>query len=319
MRVLWMSFFELRGPEIGRARGDSLTVGRFGCLVLGGLLGGAVCALCVAAPRSAAPQGVDAAALAVPARDWAVSAAENEIAIIEHQGSYLRYKQHLVDAKGDELRDVIETKDGTVARLIMRDNHPLTQEQDENERGRLNYLIDHPADFARHQKNEANGKKVATDLIKLMPDAMIYSYVAGQPQTPNPAGPEVVIDFEPNPKWKPPTMYSEGLTGLRGRVWIDAKTKEIVRIEGDIFHPVNWGWGMLAHIYPGGKVDLEQTAASGSRWNMTSFHEQVTVKALMVKTLSVHNEGQSFSFQALPEGMGYPDAIRLLLSTALPQ
>ena len=87
-------------------------------------------------------------------------------------------------------------------------------------------------------------------------------------------------------------------------VWIDAKTKEIVRIEGDIFHPVNWGWGMLAHIYPGGKVDLEQTAASGARWNMTSFHEQVTVKALMVKTLSVHNEGQSFSFQALPEGDG---------------
>jgi len=278
-----------------------------------------VCVLCVAAPRPASPQGLDASALAMPARDWAVSAAENEVGIVEHTGSYLRYKQHLVDAKGDELRDVIETKDGTVARLVMRDNHPLTQEQDENERGRLQYLVDHPADFARHQKNEGTSKKIATDLIKLMPDAMIFTYVAGQPQTPNPAGPEVVIDFEPNPKWKPPTMYSEGLTGLRGRVWIDAKTKEIVRIEGDIFHPVNWGWGMLAHIYPGGKVDLEQTVASGQRWNMTSFHEQVTVKALMVKTLSVHSEGQSFSFQALPAGMSYPDAIRMLLSAPLPQ
>jgi len=257
--------------------------------------------------------------MALPARDWAAEAAGKETEIIQHSGSYLRYKQRTIDTKGDELRDVIEAQEGTVARMIMRDNHPLTAEQDDDERGRLNAMIDHPADFYRHQKNDASGKKIATDLIKLMPDAMLYTYVAGQPQTPNAPGPEVVIDFEPNPQWKPPTMYSEGLVGLRGRVWIDTKTKEIVRIEGEIFKPINWGWGMLAHIYPGGKIDLEQTAASGPRWNMTAFHEQVTVKALMVKTLSVHAEGQSFDFQALAGPMSYTDAVRLLLSSPLPQ
>jgi hypothetical protein len=90
-------------------------------------------------------------------------------------------------------------------------------------------------------------------------------------------------------------------------------------MDGEIFHDINWGWGILAHIYPGGKVDVEQSAASGERWNMTHFHEQVTVKALMVKTMNVHAEVESMDFQALPGPVSYQDAVHLLLNTPLPQ
>ena len=272
-----------------------------------------------AATVAPGPQaGPENGLLAVPAKAWATETAANEIRVIEHPGSYLRYRQRLIDAKGDELRDVIEARDGTVARLIMRDNRPLTAEEDQNERERLNSLLTHPNDFSRHAKNQAENKKIAIEVIKLMPDAMLYSYAPGQPQTANASAPEVVLDFTPNPAFHPPNLYSEGLLGLRGRIWIDASTKQIVRIEGEIFQSINWGWGMLAHIYPGGKVDLEQTAASGPRWNMTQFHEQVTVKALMVKTMKVHSEGQASGFQALPGPIAYTDAIHQLLDTPLP-
>jgi hypothetical protein len=266
------------------------------------------------APEDGSERGL----LSVPAKAWAIESAANEIAIIEHHGSYLRYRQRLIDAKGDELRDVIETGDGTVARLIMRDNRPLTAAEDHGERDRLNSLLTHPGDFSRHAKNQAASKKIGIDLIKLMPEAMLYSYAPGQPQTARGVAPQVVLDFRPNPAFHPPTLYSQGLLGLRGRIWIDVKTREIVRIEGEIFQSINWGFGMLAHIYPGGTVDLEQTAASGARWNMTQFHEQVTVKALMVKTLKVHSEGQTSGFQALPGPMSYTDAIQQLLNTPLP-
>jgi hypothetical protein len=88
---------------------------------------------------------------------------------------------------------------------------------------------------------------------------------------------------------------------------------------GEIFQAVNLGWGMLAHIYPGGQVDIEQTAAVGDRWNMTNFHEHVTVKALMVKTIKVNTEVHSLDFQPLAGEMGYQDAIHLLLDTPLPK
>lgn len=255
----------------------------------------------------------------VPAKQWAEQAAVKEIEIIQHAGSYIRYRQRTIDSRKDELRDVIESKDGTVARLLMRDNRPLTTDEDEAERERLKELIEHPADFQNHVSKDLKGKKQAIDLIKLMPDAMIYTYASDQAPAPGMAGPQVVIDYAPDPKFNSPTTESEALSGLRGRIWIDEKAKTIVRMNGDIFQGVNFGWGILAHIYPGGKVDLEQTAAMGDRWNMTSFHEHVTVKALMVKTINVNSEVHSFEFQQLPSAMSYQDAIRVLLETPLPK
>lgn len=162
------------------------------------------------------------------------------------------------------------------------------------------------------------GKKIADQLIRLMPDAMIYTYVPGQPQTgKHPGMTEIVIDYEPNPKFHPPTTTAEALTGLKGRAWIDAKTKQIVRMEGNIFRSVNFGWGMLAHIYPGGQLVLEQADVGGDRWIFTHFTERITVRALMVKTLNIQSDIDAWAFQPVP-AMSYQDAIRDLLNTPLP-
>lgn len=277
------------------------------------------CAIAPPLPGRAQLGAMPAADTSVPARVWAEDAATKEIAIILHSGSYIRYRQRTINAKGDELRDVIESKDGTVGRLIMRDNRALTAEEDQAERDRLTGLLQNPSDFGRHIKNDASGKKLAIDLIKLMPDAMIYTYAPDQTPAAASSAPQVVLDYSPNPMFRPPTTTSEALSGLRGRVWIDTRAKTIVRITGDIFQAVNFGWGMLAHIYPGGQVDVEQAAAIGDRWNMTSFHEHVTVKALMVKTIKVNTEVYSLDFQPLPGELSYQEAIHLLLDTPLPK
>jgi hypothetical protein len=274
-----------------------------------------------ACPASlAAEQGApDAAFASVPAKTWAEQAAAKEIEIIQHECSFIRYRQRTIDSRRDELRDVIETKDGAVARLLMRDNRALTAEEDQAERDRLNGLIEHPAEFQSHASKDAKGKKQATELVRLMPEAMIFTYAADQTPAPGSGTPQVVIDYAPDPKFNPPTTESQALSGLRGRIWIDAKAKTIVRMTGDIFQAVNFGWGILAHVYPGGKLDLEQTDALGDRWNMTNFHEHVTVKALLVKTISVNSEVHSFDFQQVPGAMGYREAIRMLLAERLPR
>lgn len=128
---------------------------------------------------------------------------------------------------------------------------------------------------------------------------------------------EVVFDYEPNPKFHPPTTAAEALKGLKGRAWVDAKSHHIVRMEGSIFQGVNFGWGMLAHIYPGGNLALDQVDAGNGRWIYTHFTEQVTVRALMVKTLNINTTVDANDFQTIP-AMRYQDAIKLLLSTPLP-
>ena len=280
----------------------------------------AIICLALSLPLQAASQAdVNSSLTQVPAKAWADQAATRETEIILHSGSYIRYHQRSIDSRRDELRDVVESKDGPVARLLMRDNRPLAPEEDQAERDRLSGLIDHPSDFQKHVKNDANGKKQAVDLIRLMPAAMIYTYAADQTPASNSSAPQVVIDYAPDPKFNPPTIESQALAGLRGRIWIDTNAKTIVRMTADIFQSVNFGWGMLAHVFPGGKIDLEQTDAISGRWNMTSFHEHVTVKALMVKTINVNSEVHSFDFQQIPSSMSYQDAIHLLLNTPLPK
>jgi hypothetical protein len=274
-----------------------------------------------ASGQSAPPakEGTASSILSVLPRSWAVDAAANEVVALHHDGSYLRYRMHVIDEKGNQTRDIIESKDGSVARLILRNDRPLTDAEDKAEQQRLNDMLASPERFSRHIKNDATGRKIADQLVKLMPDAMLYTYTPGQPQTGrNDGALEVVLDYKPNPAFKPPTTTAEALTGLEGRIWIDAKNHHLVRMEGTIFRGVNFGWGLVAHIYPGGKLLLEQTDAGGGRWIFTRFTEDVSVRALMVKTMNVHTNVEASSFQTLPGPMSYQDAIRLLLNTPLP-
>ena len=251
-------------------------------------------------------------------RQWAAETAANEIVMLQPSNVYLRYRMHVVDQKGDQLRDIIESTDGTVARLLQRSGRPLTADEDAAERQRLEEMLTSPDIHARHTKNDASAKKMAVDLIRQMPDAMIYTYTPGQPQVGGiKGGDEIVLDFSPNPAWPPPSTMAEALTGLQGRVWIDRRSQRMVRMEGHIFKPVNFGWGMLAHIYPGGSVSLEQTNAGSNRWIYTHFVQDVNVRALMLKTLKIDAKIDASDFQVLPAPLTYQEAVRLLLATPL--
>lgn len=259
-------------------------------------------------------------------RDWAVDVAANEVTAILRRDTNLQYRVHVIDQHGDRTRNVIEAREGTVARTILRDGQPLTKAEDAAERERLSDMLSSPSVFARHIKNDAERKKLAVDLVKRMPDAMIYTYTPGQPQaltlqrTPADASSsaQVVLDYRPNPQWKPPTTTSEALTGLEGRMWIDPGSRQLLRMEGHIFQGVNLGWGMLAHIYPGGKLVLEQGDAGGGRWIYTHFTEEATVRALMLKTMSVHTDITSSAHHPLPAPVSYQDAIHRLLDAQTP-
>ena len=247
-------------------------------------------------------------------RDWVVLASNNEIGVLTHAGSYLRYRTHVVNQKGDRIRDVVESKDGTVARTLMEGGKPLSPEANQAEQQRLRDLSASASDFAKHVKEDAAGKKLATDLIRLMPDAMIYTPAPGMADAHSPTGTHlVVLDFEPNPRWTPPTTTSEALTGLKGRVWIDASSGFVTHLDGEIFRSVNIGWGMLAHVYPGGKLTFEQVDVGNNRWIYSHFADQAHVRALLLKSIDISADVSASNFQHLPAPLTFQQAIALLL------
>ena len=244
----------------------------------------------------------------------------NEVRLIQYDGAYLRYRVHTKDSKGDQVRDVLESKDGTVARLVLRNGRPLSSDEDAGEHQRLQEMLDSPSAFQKHIQKDRSGKKTAVDLIKLLPDAMLFGFVNGQPQREGwsaSRAAEYVIDFKPNPQWTPPTMVSQVLTGIGGRCWIDPATHHLTRLELNVIQPVNFGFGVFARIYPGGTVAMEQQPVGETRWVVDRFTEHVTVRALMVRTMNEDTDLFASSFTLVPP-MSYQEAIHLLLTTPAP-
>jgi hypothetical protein len=251
---------------------------------------------------------------------WADAATRNEVSILQQQGTFsVRFNEHKIDSKGDTLRVVIESKQGSVARLMERNGKPISPEEDTAERERLEYAINHRDEFLKHHRRDSSTRNDSIQLIQIMPKAMLYSYAPDQPQPAGVTSRQVVLDFKPNPDFHPPTMLSDLLTGLQGRVWIDEETQHVTRIEGNVLHVVNFGFGMVARIYPGGSVVFEQANVGGSHWVFSHLDEHLVVRALMVKTMPENTSMTASDFEMLPAAVSYQDAIRMLLAMPLPK
>ena len=251
---------------------------------------------------------------------WAEAAAACEEHIINYDpNAALRYRIRKVDGKGEVVRQVIESKEGSVARLVEREGRPLTPDEDSAERERLQAILEDPDAFLRRTHREAGSRGYAVELLRSMPKAMLWSYVPGQPQLPDAPGPAVVLDFQPDPGFKPPSLITEGLTGIAGRIWVDAASHCVTRIQGRILHPVDFGWGgMLARIREGGSVEMEQRQATDRRWLYSHLVEHLTIREVMVHTVAERSEMSAFDVQPLPAPLSVREAVQQLLALPVP-
>ena len=255
------------------------------------------------------------AAVTGTAQSWADEAVRNEIKVIEASDKRpLRYRQRKAGAKGDVTREVMVSRDGNVARLVEKDGQPITAEEDADERERLMDEMASPEDFAKHRRRNAEMRDSVIKVVELMPQAMLYSFAPGQPQIKGLGGNLVVVDFRPNPTFHPPTILAECLTGIEGRVWIDPHTHYLVRIEARVLRPVNMGFGILAKIYPGGTLSLDQVNLGGDEWVYSHVDEHLMARVLLVKNYPEDNVISSWDFHPLPSLLSYQDSIRALLA-----
>ncbi len=275
-----------------------------------------------ATAAGAAPQAAATAAdlLKRPPLAWAEAGAASQERILNAGTDIpLRFTERKVNARGDTTRILIESRDGTVARIVQRDGKPLTAEENNAERDRLNDLLRSPDAFVRRHRHDHAGRDYALELVHALPRAMLWSYAPGQPQLPDLSGAQIVLDFTPDPNFKPPSLITGGLTAIAGRVWIDGQTRCVTRIQARILHPVDFGWGgVLARVSEGGTVELEQRQAAERRWFYSRLSEQVTLREMLVHTVNEQSHSSAWNPQVLPAPVSYQEAIRELLAMPVP-
>jgi hypothetical protein len=230
----------------------------------------------------------------------------------------LRYHLRKTDDHRDTTKEIIETGQGAVARLVAINNQPLTPEANQAELDRLNTLAHHPEiQEHRHQREQKDTDRV-NRLMRLLPDAFLYR---DQGTTPCPSGAATChhLTFAPNPTFEPPDVEANIFRGLAGDLWIDQAHERLARLDAHVIANVDFGWGILGKLDKGGTIQLEQSDIGNNDWQLTTLKLNLKGKALLLKSLDIHLTEQATHFAPVTEGTDYHKAIQLLENSAAPE
>ncbi len=224
----------------------------------------------------------------------------------------MRYLLRREDDERETVKEIVETRDGDVAKLVELNGKPLTPEQEQGERQRLEALLAHPQWQEKRRRNEVGDQKRVSDLLALLPDGLVFKLegtaACGAVECWR-------LSFSPKPGWNPPTLEADVLRAVAGEVLIDKGQERLVRLDAKFIGDASFGFGILARIDKGGTARLEQSDVGHGDWELTSLEVDLRGKALMVKSIGVKLREQTSEYAAVPP-MGYQEAVKFLESRA---
>jgi hypothetical protein len=222
-----------------------------------------------------------------------------------------RFTIRKVDDGKITTKEIIETKDGDVARLIAINDKPLPPAAEAKEIQRLQTLLADPSIQEHRRKREQADAKRANEMVRLLPTAFIYEF---ESMDEGPSGPCYRISLKPNPDFHPPDRQAEVLHGMAGEIWIDQKQERMVKLNVHLVSDVDFGWGIVGKLYKGGTILVEQKDVGQDHWEQYKLRLNLNGKILMFKSLVIDTKEDEFNYEPVPAEWTYQDAVRALLS-----
>jgi hypothetical protein len=234
---------------------------------------------------------------------------ENEL---KPDPNHTRYEYRLVKKKPNrnETFEMIEAKEGTVGRLLLINDQPLTAEQRAKEDKRLQRLVNDPSALAQKIKSQKEDDARTRAMLRAMPDAFLYQYAGTKNEEP--WGEVVELTFKPNPNFDPPTRETLVYRGMEGSMWIALPARRLARIQAKLFRDVDFGWGILGHLDQGGQFVVEQKPVNGDHWEPSHMVLNFTGKALIFKTIRINDDQTTSDYRPVSPDMTVAQAVEAL-------
>lgn len=222
------------------------------------------------------------------------------------RNSFWQYRSHVVTPKKDILREQIETPHGPVFLILARDGRPLTGAAQAAEQARLTAYLRSPSAIARiRREHEADEKRLA-HMMALIPVAYQFEYEGQQ------TGPHVLIRFWPNPAYSPSGYEDRILHGLSGQIVVDQTIKRLVSIDGKIEHKIDFGFGLLGYVNPGGSFVVTRTEVSPTHWKTNQVDVDVVGRILLLSEVSKVQRETRWDFEPVPQSITLAEAAKRL-------
>ena len=250
----------------------------------------------------ARPQSVPSSQ--VSANDLAQRVITNEL---NFQGDHTNWMYRLEKEQSGrkQVEEIIETKEGSLSRLLSINDRPLSAKQQEEENKRVHDLMSSRSAKRKLQRELDAETLQGRRLFKMLPDAFLFNYAGGD-------GNLVKLSFRPNPNFHPPSLEARLFQSMEDEMSVDCKQERLTAFNGHLTQDVKFGLGLLGHLDKGGHVEVRQAEVVPGHWDMTNMSLEITGKALLFATIGMRKRETHGDFHRVSDDLTLTEAADML-------
>ncbi|RZU41237.1 hypothetical protein [Edaphobacter modestus] len=245
--------------------------------------------------------------LAPNAQQLVKVAVDTELAADRADQSRWRYRSTVRRADGEFVYEVVETTHGSVKKLIQKNGQFLNPAELEKENQRIDSFVHDPSQQAKKQKDSQQDDKRAEDMLRLLPDAFLWTLRSDAPEG-------TTFSFVPAPGFNPSSMEARVFAAMAGEILVSKPEHRIQRISGKLIRDVTFGFGLFGRMQQGGTFHVERRALAPKVWQITESHVHIQGHILLFKTINEQEDEVKTDFRPSPPAITLEQAASLLHS-----
>lgn len=261
------------------------------------------CAMAQAGPGAGSPANFQPNA---EAREIVRKVVANELKQEDADRSHYMFKLKKVTTKGTKLQTIVQTDQGSIARTLVIDGHPPSQEDIQAEQDKIHRLINDADEQKRRQKRDREDENRAQIMVRALPNAFFFQEIGRDGDT-------LKLRFRPDPDYRPQSHEESVYTGMAGELWLNTAQQRLQKIDAQLFHDVDFGWGILGRLYKGGSFMVQQEQVDATHWDTTVTKLDLTGKAMMFKSLVYKEQEYQTDYRRLPDHLSIAQGFGILM------
>jgi hypothetical protein len=207
-------------------------------------------------------------------------------------------------------KEVVQTGQGSLDRLVALDGQPLTAKEQQDEKERIGNLVRNPAEQQKLEQTRKKDAEQCKAFFKMLPDALTFIYASRD-------GDVIKLNYRPNPSFQPPSREARVFHEMEGEMWVQETQRRLARIQGQLVADVKFAGGLLGHLEKGGHFSVEQRELSPGQWDLTFMEVDMKGKALFFKTIDVNEKEYRSDFRTVPDDLTLAEAADMLIKQVI--
>jgi hypothetical protein len=230
---------------------------------------------------------------------------DNELYADSHDHTRWMYRDAYQSPDKNLVKLVIETPQGNLSMIIEDHGHPPSTQEHQADFDRIQHMLGDPSFRAQQKKNEQHDGQQARDMLKMLPNAFIWTIV-------NRNDGSVTLSFHPDPNFSPGSMSAKVLAAMSGTMVVDEKSMRLKSLRGRLDNAVEFAWGLLGHLDAGGIFRIERTEVGEGSWQITQMHVHISGHALFFKTIGDQEDEVTSDYHHVSDDVNIEKAAEML-------